>query len=121
MPVSAIPEFLRRADGALAAAFPKEQQFLNNLALAYDALGDPRALGLDFLLVGFCMAMGTGLVKSRHDVLPADAGEGDLLPVSALPPDGTFPTGKEAAPNAPASVRASTAMALKWAAPTPAR
>lgn len=29
---------------ALAAAFPKEQQFLNNLALAYDALGDPRAM-----------------------------------------------------------------------------
>lgn len=29
---------------ALVAAYPKEQQFLNNLALSYDALKDPRAM-----------------------------------------------------------------------------
>jgi predicted branched-subunit amino acid permease len=40
-------------------------------ALATNWVADPKVLGLDFLLVGFCMAIGTGLLKSRHDLLPA--------------------------------------------------
>jgi branched chain amino acid efflux pump len=39
-------------------------------SLANEWVADPRVLGLDFLLVAFCMAMGTGLVKARHDLLP---------------------------------------------------
>jgi predicted branched-subunit amino acid permease len=39
-------------------------------AIATEWVADPKMLGLDFLLVAFCAAMGVGLVKSRHDLLP---------------------------------------------------
>jgi 4-azaleucine resistance transporter AzlC len=34
-------------------------------------VADPRVYGLDFLLVAFCTALAMGLLKSRHDLLPA--------------------------------------------------
>ena len=37
-------------------------------------IADPRVLGVDFLLVAFCAAMGLGLYKGRSDLWPAGAG-----------------------------------------------
>ena len=51
-------------------------------------VADPKVLGLDFLLVGFCMAMGTGLVKSRHDLLPAAVAIVVAIGVDRLAPGG---------------------------------
>jgi len=39
-------------------------------SLANEWVADPKMLGLDFLLVAFCTAMGVGLIKARHDWLP---------------------------------------------------
>jgi 4-azaleucine resistance transporter AzlC len=39
--------------------------------IANEWVSDPRVFGLDFLLVAFCTALAAGLVKSRHDLLPA--------------------------------------------------
>ena len=43
-------------------------------AVSGDGIADPRSLGLDFLLVAFCMAMGAGLLRTRSDAGPAAAG-----------------------------------------------
>lgn len=37
-------------------------------------IADPRTLGVDFLLVAFCAAMGLGLFKGKADLWPAGAG-----------------------------------------------
>ena len=42
-------------------------------AVAGTWIDDPRTLGVDFLLVGFCAAMATDLFKSRADIAPAMA------------------------------------------------
>jgi len=42
-------------------------------SLANEWIADPKLLGLDFLLVAFCTAMGVGLIKARHDSLPVGA------------------------------------------------
>lgn len=57
-------------------------------AVATDWVTDPKLLGLDFLLVAFCMAMGTGLVKSRHDLLPAIVAVVVAVAVDRLAPGG---------------------------------
>ncbi len=57
-------------------------------ALATNWVNDPKVLGLDFLLVGFCMAMGTGLVKSRHDLMPAGVSVLVAIAVDRLAPGG---------------------------------
>lgn len=57
-------------------------------ALATNWVTDPKRLGLDFLLVAFCMAMGTGLAKTRHDLLPAAVAVVVAILVDRLAPGG---------------------------------
>jgi predicted branched-subunit amino acid permease len=42
-------------------------------SIANEWVADPHVFGLDFLLVAFCTALAAGLLKSRHDLLPAGA------------------------------------------------
>jgi len=42
-------------------------------SLVNEWVADPKMLGLDFLLVAFCTAMGVGLIKARRDWLPLGA------------------------------------------------
>lgn len=57
-------------------------------SVANEWVADARVFGLDFLLVAFCMAMGTGLVKSRHDLLPGGAAVVVAVAVDRLAPGG---------------------------------
>lgn len=57
-------------------------------ALATNWVTDPEVLGLDFLLVGFCMAMGTVLVKSRHYLLPGAVAVAVAVGVDRFAPGG---------------------------------
>lgn len=57
-------------------------------SIANEWVADPKVFGLDFLLVAFCAAMGAGLVKSRHDLLPAGVAVVVALAVDRLAPGG---------------------------------
>lgn len=57
-------------------------------SVANEWVADARVLGLDFLLVAFCTAMGAGLAKSRHDLLPAGVAVVVALVVDRLAPGG---------------------------------
>lgn len=57
-------------------------------SIANEWVADPKVLGLDFLLVAFCTAMAVGLVKSRHDLLPAGVAVLVALLVDRLAPGG---------------------------------
>jgi predicted branched-subunit amino acid permease len=50
--------------------------------------GDPRRLGLDFLLVAFCAAMAIGLFRRGDALLPATTAIGVSLVVDRLAPSG---------------------------------
>ena len=57
-------------------------------SLANEWVADPKVLGLDFLLVAFCTAMGMGLVKSRHDFQPVGVAVVIALIVDRFAPGG---------------------------------
>jgi predicted branched-subunit amino acid permease len=57
-------------------------------SVANEWVADPKLLGLDFLLVTFCTAMGIGLVKGRHDLLPVGVAVGVALVVDRFAPGG---------------------------------
>lgn len=57
-------------------------------SIANEWVADPKVLGLDFLLVAFCTAMGIGLVKSRHDLLPVGVAVVVALVVDRFAPGG---------------------------------
>jgi 4-azaleucine resistance transporter AzlC len=57
-------------------------------SVATDWIPDANVLGLDFLLVAFCAAMGIGLAKSRHDLLPLGVATAVALVVDRLAPGG---------------------------------
>jgi 4-azaleucine resistance transporter AzlC len=57
-------------------------------SIANEWVADPKVLGLDFLLVAFCVAMGVGLVKSRHDFLPLGVAVVVALVVDRFAPGG---------------------------------
>jgi predicted branched-subunit amino acid permease len=56
--------------------------------LAAGFVGDPRALGLDFMLVAFCAAMAAGMTKTRSDVAVLGAAALAAIVADRLLPQG---------------------------------
>ena len=57
-------------------------------AIAGSWIADPRALGVDFLLVAFCAAMAMDLFKSKTDIAPALAAVLVAIVLEVLAPSG---------------------------------
>ncbi|MBI1244094.1 MAG: ABC transporter permease [Alphaproteobacteria bacterium] len=57
-------------------------------SLAGGLLADPKALGVDFLLVGFCAAMGIAMMKARTDWTSAACALAAALAVDRFAPGG---------------------------------